>query len=90
MDTEMLSLVLDEIRIYQEVNKDVFISKLEDVFNQFKAKGDTELIPSPGKCGSEDCTNQGCKGYSFFGNVSKEYISFIIDENDGAVANIYN
>ena len=28
MDTEMLSLVLDENRIYQEVNKDVFISKL--------------------------------------------------------------
>jgi hypothetical protein len=90
MDTEMLSTVLDDNRTYQEATKSVFIGKLEDVFREYKSKGDTELIPSLGYCGSEECTNQGCKGYSFFGNVSNEYLSLILEEKNGEVTDIYH
>ena len=41
----MLSLALDETRIYQETTKDVFVSKLDEVFQIFKSNGNTELIP---------------------------------------------
>jgi len=90
MDTEMLSMILDDNRTYQEATKSVLIGKLEDVFSEFKSKGDSELIPYLGYCGSEECTNQGCKGYSFFGNVSNEYISLILEEKNGEVIDIYH
>lgn len=73
----MLSILLVDNRTYQEATKSVLITKLEEVFGQFKSKDDTELIPSPGYLGSEECTNQGCKRYLFFRNVffeSKFYI----------------
>lgn len=90
MDTEMLSMVLNETRSYQDVTKDIFVSKLDEAFQKFKSKGDTELIPSPGKCGSEECSNQGRRGYSFFGNVSNDYLSLIFEEEDGDVTDIYS
>lgn len=90
MDTEILSMVLDDNRTYEEATKSVFIGKLEDVFREFKLKGDTELIPSPGHCDFEECTNYGCKGYSFFGNVTNEYLSLILEETGAVVTDIYH
>lgn len=89
MDTEMLSIVLDDNRTYQEASKDAYLEKLNEVFEKFKAKGDTMLIPSSGFCGSDECTNQGCKGYSFFGNKSNNYTSLVIEEENGVVTDIY-
>ena len=90
MDAGMLSLALDETRIYQETVKDVFVSKLDEVFKIFKSNGNTELIPYAGKCGSEECTNQGCRGYSFFGNVSNDFLSLIFEEEEGSITDIHN
>lgn len=47
----MLTMVLDENKIYQATTKDVFVSKLDEVFQIFKSNGNTALIPYAGKCG---------------------------------------
>ena len=49
MDTNMLSLAFNESRTYQETVKDVFVSKLDEVFRIFKSNGNTELIHYAGK-----------------------------------------
>jgi hypothetical protein len=90
MDTDMLSLALNESRTYQETVKDVFVSKLDEVFQIFKSNGNTALIPYAGKCGSEECTNRGCRGYSFFGNVSNDFLSLIFEEEEGSITDIHN
>ena len=38
MDAEILSMVLDDNRTYQEATKSVLLSKLDDVFREFKYK----------------------------------------------------
>lgn len=88
MDAEMLSLVLDDRVTYQGATKSVLIGKLEEVFKKFKSKGNTELSVLSGICGSEFCSNQGCKGFSFLGNVSEDYLSLVIEEENGNVTNI--
>lgn len=90
MDTEMLSMVLIDDITYQEATKEVFLEKLEEIFIEFKEKGETILIPFRGKCGSEDCTNRGCTGYSFVGETSKISLDLIFDESEDIVNDIYN
>ena len=90
MDSEMLSMVLSDDKTYQEATKTVFLEKLEELFVEFKENGETLLTPYNGTCGSEDCTNRGCTGYSFVGEASKESIDLIFDESEDIVKDIYN
>lgn len=90
MDIETLSMFLDDKETYQKASKELFLRKLEDVFNMFKSYGDTELEPYAGTCGFSKCLNKGCNGYSFFGNVSNDYMSLIIEEKDGILTDIQN
>jgi len=90
MDSEMLSMVLSDERTYQEATKAVFLEKLDEIFIEFKEKGETFLTPYKGKCGSEDCTNKGCTGYSFIGAESKGSLNLIFEESDDVVRDIYN
>jgi len=90
MDTEMLSLVLNDDITYQEAIKEIFLEKLEEIFIEFKEKGETKLTPYKGKCGSEECTNRGCTGYSFVGETTKESLDLIFDETNDIVNDIYN
>ena len=89
MDIEMLSLILDDSKTYQEASKEVFIEKLKDAFDKFKKENDNNLIPYPGICGSEECDNMGCKGYSFVGNISGSSLDLIFDEKNDEVHDIY-
>jgi hypothetical protein len=48
------------------------------------------LTPFAGVCKSKECTNSGCKGYSFVGNVSGATLDLIIEEKNGEVHDIYH
>jgi hypothetical protein len=89
MDTEMLSIILDDSKTYQEATKEVFLEKLKDAFKKFKKENDTSLTPYQGICQSTECTNTGCKGYSFVGNISGTSLDLIFDEKNGEVNDMY-
>ncbi len=86
MDIEMIDAFLDDNLTYQNFEKCIFISKLQNVFDQFKNAGDTELIMHEGMCG--DC-NKGCKVYSFIGNVSNNYMDLFIQTDEGKITDMY-
>ena len=90
MDSDMLSEVLSNDITYQEAHKEVFVEKLNGAFNKFKKENDTNLIPFPGVCASKECTNNGCKGYSFVGNISGATLDLIFEEKNGEVHDIYH
>jgi hypothetical protein len=90
MDLNMLDILLDENRTYQDATKEVFLEKLNTAFAQLKKSGDTFLLSYKGFCNSEECSNNGCKGYSFVGNNSKKHIDLIFEELDNDVNEIYH
>lgn len=89
MDSSMLDVLLDQSKVYQDVTKELFVEKMEAIFQNFKKGSDTFLFSHPGFCCSDDCTNKGCSGYSFVGNHSQNHIDLIIDEDGGEVNDIF-
>ena len=87
MDIEMLEMILDDSYTYHEARKDVFLKKLNEVFDKFKKEGDTELLIHEGECNSKHC-NLGKKGYCFVGNNSRQYICFFFEGDGTNVTNI--
>jgi hypothetical protein len=90
MDINMLDVLLDDSRPYQDANKEVFIGKLIEVFNKFKQSGDTHLLPYKGFCNSKICPNKSCSGYSFVGNSTKDHIDLIFEETKKEFVDIYH
>ena len=90
MDLSMLDVLLDENKTYQDARKEVFLKKIEEIFSKLKAKGDTRLESFKGFCNSNECSNKGCKGYSFVGNKSKSHIDLIFEETGADVNDIYD
>lgn len=82
MNIDMLELLLDDSKTYNDASKETILIKLRELFDEFKEEKDTMLIPFAGKCDSEDCPNKGCKGYTFIGNHSKKHTDFIIEETE--------
>lgn len=89
MNSELLLDVLDDNLTYQEAHKEVFIQKLEEAFGRFRKVNDTFLIPEPGACMYDQCTNKGCKGYSFIGNNSGTCLDLIIEEKGDQITDIF-
>lgn len=90
LDVDMVNELLDEDKTYAELKKSVFISKLGIALDKFIEAGDESLIQYPGKCGSEECINSGCPGYTFLGNRSGLYLDLIVIEEEGRVIDIYD
>jgi hypothetical protein len=88
LDIEMIDMILDENRTYQDFEKSLFIKKLGYALDKFSQKGNTYLNRDEGYCNSESC-NFKCKGFSFIGNKSGHYFDLIVDVKDGAVLDIY-
>ena len=88
MDPEMLELVLDDERTYQDAAKPVFLEKLTAVFKKFRKAGDTHLIPHSGICTAAKC-NFGCKGFSFVGNSSGKRLDLVFEEDERDYTDIY-
>ncbi len=74
MDIEMVDTFLDNDKTYQDFEKYLFISKLQQAFATFAVPGDTHLFSVEGSCNSCDKTKTG---YTFIGNNSNNYMSII-------------
>ena len=88
LDIDMIKMLLDDANTYQYFEKKVFLKKLDYVFDDLLQAGNTYLNRYDGFCNSEEC-NFKCKGYSFVGNVSNDYVDFIIDVRDNRVFDMY-
>ena len=88
LDIEMLDMILEDNRTYQNFDKPLFIEKLGNAFDKFIEKGNTYLNRHEGFCNAESC-NFKCKGFSFIGNESGHCFDLIIDSKDGVVHDIY-
>ncbi|MFN4152876.1 MAG: hypothetical protein ACK4IX_18175 [Candidatus Sericytochromatia bacterium] len=78
---EVFEIDLIKEILHQKFNSEeaenIFMNKLIESFDEFKEFGDTKLISSAGKCGSCD-KRRG--GYLFVGDISNNYVSFIISK----------
>jgi hypothetical protein len=90
MDVPALRSLLSEAYTYQNATKEVFITKISEQFDRFRAAGDTLLIPSAGKCSSENCDNCGRLGFRFIGNKSRNYLSFIFEKQNEDLTDIFS
>ncbi len=88
LDIEMVDSLLDDSLEYQDMRKDLFINKLGHAFNEFIEAGDTLLLATKGFCNSVICNFQ-CKGYSFTGNNSGNFLDMIIEIEDDKVIDMY-
>lgn len=86
MDIEMIEAFLDAKKTYQDMQKDRFLSKLERVFQIFKESGDSALIPYQGRC--NNCFKDKI-GFTFVGNYSFNYISIIVDSENGTINDMF-
>lgn len=82
MDIEMIEGILDNDLIFQGLEKSIFISKLQVVFDKFKSAGDTFLNIHPGVC--DNCC-KGYKGFSFIGNHSNNFIDILFETDNGKI-----
>ena len=82
MDVEMIAAFLESSKTYQDMEKEKFMSKLEKLFEKFIESGDTVLISYPGRC--NNCYKDKV-GYTFVGNHSFNYISIIVDAENGTI-----
>jgi hypothetical protein len=81
MDLDSLELILDESLTYQDATKEMFLSKLEAIFDEFKNSKDT-LQSHSGKCGSKDCSNHNKNGMLFCSRNSGKHFNLIIEEDE--------
>jgi hypothetical protein len=94
LDIEMVDLLLDDTLTYQDMNKDIFVNKLDDLFIEFIEGGDTflkttiQLDTTNGFCGSAVCCFK-CMGFSFVGNKSGNFIDLIFEIEEGKVIDIF-
>lgn len=90
MDIDLLRYHLKDKYTYQEATKDVFLDKIESIFEAHRNAGDTELWLFPGACAGNDCENCGKKGYRFVGNHSKNYIDLLFEVKGDDITDIYS
>lgn len=83
MDVEGLKMYLPDDKIYFEMNKATFISKMNQLFDDLKSRGDSCFTSYPGHCISTMCRNTACNGFSFISNFTKEHFSFVIEYQNG-------
>ncbi|MEN9522042.1 MAG: hypothetical protein RL065_419 [Bacteroidota bacterium] len=86
MDTEMIDAILDNGITYYGLKKEIFIDKLQIVFDTFFSKGNNLLNSFEGVC--TNCS-KGCKGFSFIGNKTNNYMDLLFEIKDGKITNIY-
>lgn len=89
MDEDMLKLILEDCYTYQDLDKRTFLKKLTNVFDAFEEEGNTFLNIYEGKCNFAACSNNNCKGFSFVGNQSNDYMDLIIEIREDKVFDIY-
>lgn len=84
----LLDVLLDDTPICEKLRNDLFIERMEVVFNTFKASKDTFLLQYKGNCFNTDCENK-CKGYVFVGNYSKKQFHVLCEETEEDLLSFY-
>jgi len=90
MDIEGLRLYLKEKNEYQNASKEVFLDKIEGIFEELQKSGDSSLKVYPGACRHSACNPDLSRtGYRFIGDVSRNFfdLRFITEpkENDQVI-----
>lgn len=83
MDIEGLRLFLKEGYEYQNASKEVFLNKIEELFEKFQKSGDSSLKVFPGACCYSGCNPDLPRtGYRFVGDVSHNFfdLRFILEQ----------
>ena len=86
MDVEMIDALLEDSITYQDMEKYLFISKLQEAFETFAGFGDTHLVSVEGRCNTCDRTKWG---FTFYGNISLNYMSIIFDTKEKRIVDLY-
>lgn len=87
MNTEMLSLLLDDNRSYMDVPKEIFIEKLKETFESLENQNINKFSKVlKGRCGG-DCNN-GCGGYSFL-TSDNQSLDLIFEEENNDIKDLY-
>ena len=81
MNLKILQVILDENLTYQEATKEIFLSKLKEIFDEFNKSRDT-LSAHSGKCNSKECSNHNKNGVLFCGSNSGKHFNLMIEEDD--------
>lgn len=80
MDVQMLELLLEENLLYDGVDKNTFLERLEELFDEFKSNKDDRLVLLKGKSNSKNFEYNNESGYALVGNNSKCHTAFIFKE----------
>ena len=87
LDIDMVNQLLD-YRIYQDFEKQLFISKLKIALDKFKEEGNNFLSKHKGFCNAKNC-NYKCEGYTFLGESTGHYFDLIFEVKNGKIFDIY-
>lgn len=90
MSIDGLRAYLKDEYTYQEATKEVFLDKLEAIFDKHRAAGDTEFLLYPGACAGETCPNCGKRGYRFLGNHTHDHLDMIFETHGDTITDIYS
>jgi hypothetical protein len=89
LDIDNLRLYLKDEYSYQDTTKEIFLSRVNAIFEAHKDSGDTELIIYKGECGGKQCENCGKKGFRFVGNRSGNYMDLLFETEGDNIKDIY-
>lgn len=89
MDVGMLDILLSNDYTYEDTTKEIFLEKINNIFETFKEKGDIKLESHRGYCKSKNCTNAGCTGYSFIGSHSRNFLDMIFLQDADDVKDMF-
>ena len=85
MDIVALDKILD-YREYADVEKPIFLNKLEEAFDIFKENGNTRLCETKGVC---NACMKGCSTVAFIGDKDTHYIEMLIETENDRVKDMY-
>jgi len=89
MDTEKLSLFLDENTNYNKASNKIFIDKLLNLCSFLNFFGDTKLMYLPGINGVDEFVNEHCNRFTFVNSNSTRHITVIFEENEIRLTGAY-
>ncbi len=89
LDAEMLDILLDDDKSYQDVPKQIFVDALKKQFAEIRTYDDTkfDFKSYKGQC---DFCQKGKSGYSFVNSEGQCYMSLVFEEDDDNFTDIYS
>lgn len=89
MDIDRLRYYLKDEYTYEDTTKEIFLNKIESIFDSYRNSGDTELLLFKGACAGKTCENCGMKSYRFVGNHSKNFMDLLFEIDGDDIKDIF-